>query len=272
MIGHTRRSSSFCYCEPALLTYNRRMMSGEPQAVLRENRVFATTRWSMVISAGRQSSPESNRALAALCETYWYPLYAYVRRRVVDVNEAHDLTQAFFCELLEKNYVESADPERGKFRAWLITTFKHFLSKEWEKAKAQKRGGGRTPISLDFAAADSNLNIEPASGLTPEQFYDQQWAITLLSQIMDRLQAEFKQDGKGQQFELLKGHLVGDHEGTTYVDAAAALGMNEATTRKAVSRMRRRYRELLREEIAQTVSNPEEIDDEIRNLFATLSS
>jgi RNA polymerase sigma-70 factor (ECF subfamily) len=248
------------------------MTSGESQAALRENRVFATTRWSMVISAGRQSSPESNRALAALCETYWYPLYAYVRRRVVDVNEARDLTQAFFCELLEKNYVESADPERGKFRAWLITTFKHFLSKEWDKAKAQKRGGGLAPIPLDFAAADSNLSIEPSSGLTPEQFYDQQWAITLLGEIMDRLQAEFEQDGKGRQFDVLKGHLIGDHEGTSYADAAAALAMNEAAVRKAVSRMRRRYRELLREEIVQTVSSQEEVDDEIRNLFATLSS
>lgn len=248
------------------------MTSGESPAALRENRVFATTRWSMVISAGRQSSPESNRALAGLCETYWYPLYAYVRRRVTDVNEAHDLTQAFFCELLEKNYVESADPERGKFRAWLITAFKNFLSKEWDKAKAQKRGGGIAPIPLDFAAADSHINIEPATGLTPEQIYDQQWAITLLSQIMDRLRSEFVADGKTKHFDTLKGFLVGDDAGMTYADAAVALAMNEPAVRKAVSRLRRRYRELLREEIAQTVSTPDEVDDEIRNLFATLSS
>jgi RNA polymerase sigma-70 factor (ECF subfamily) len=237
---------------------------------LSQQRVFATTRWSVVISAGRQSSPESNLALASLCEVYWYPLYAYVRRRVSDVNEARDLTQAFFCELLEKNYVESADPDRGKFRAWLVTAFKHFLSKEWEKAKALKRGGGLAPIPLDFAAADSSLGIEPATHLTPEQFYDQQWAITLLAHIMDRLQSEFEQDGKGGQFDILKGRLVGDHDGASYDEAAAALGMNEAAARKAVARMRRRYRELLREEISQTVSQPEDVDDEIRNLFATL--
>lgn len=224
----------------------------------------------MVVSAGRQSSPESNRALAALCETYWYPLYAYVRRRVSDVAEAHDLTQAFFCELLEKNYVEAADPARGKFRAWLITAFKHFLSKEWEKAKAQKRGGGRLAISLDFAAADSHLNVEPATALTPDQYYDQQWALTLLNQIMEKLQFEFREAGKSEQFEILKGHLIGDHSGATYAETAVVLGMNEAAARKAASRMRQRYRELLREQIAQTVSDPEEVDDEIRNLFAIL--
>ncbi len=246
------------------------MPSSDPLLALQQHRVFATTRWSMVVSAGRQSSPESNRALAALCESYWYPLYAYVRRRVSDVAEAHDLTQAFFCELLEKNYVESATPERGRFRAWLITAFKHFLSKEWEKAKAQKRGGGQLPISLDFDAADSSLKIEPVSALTPEQYYDQQWAITLLGQIMDRLQSEFEQSGKRTQFETLKGFLIGDHAGTTYADAAASLDLSEEAARKAASRMRKRYRELLREEIAQTVSGPDEVDDEIRNLFVVL--
>lgn len=247
------------------------MPSSDPLSLVPDHRVFATTRWSMVISAGRQSSPESNRALAALCETYWYPLYAYIRRRVSDVHEARDLTQAFFCELLEKNYVESADPERGRFRAWLITAFKHFLSKEWDKARAQKRGGGLAPISLDFAAADSNLSIEPAAGLSAEQIYDQQWAITLLGQIMDRLRNELVADGKAEQFDTLKGFLIGDDAGASYADAAARLAMNEPAVRKSVSRLRRRYRELLREEIAQTVSGPEEVDDEIRNLFATLS-
>jgi RNA polymerase sigma-70 factor (ECF subfamily) len=233
-------------------------------------RTFATTRWSVVLVAGHKSSPDADAALATLCETYWYPLYAYVRRRVPDVNEAQDLTQAFFAELLEKNVVGSAVPDRGRFRAFLLTAFKHFLSKQWEKAKAQKRGSGRAPISLDFESADSSFRIEPASGLTAEQFYDQQWAIALLGQIMERLEFQFEQAGKAKQFEELKGFVIGDHTGTTYAQAAERLKMTVAAAKKAASRMRRRYRELLREEISQTVAGPDEIEDEIRNLFATL--
>jgi RNA polymerase sigma-70 factor (ECF subfamily) len=231
---------------------------------------FATTRWSVVISAGRESSADSKGALESLCQTYWPPLYAYVRRRVPDVHDAQDLTQAFFAELLGKNYVGSATPERGRFRAFLLTAFKHFLSKEWEKARAQKRGGGRAPISLDFEAADSGLRIEPASGLTPEEVYDRQWAIALLGQIMERLRGEFEQAEKAKLFEELKGFMIGEHPGRSYAQAATRLEMTEAAAKKAASRMRRRYRELLREEIAQTVSGPDEVEDEIRNLFAAL--
>jgi len=208
--------------------------------------------------------------MASLCEIYWYPLYAYARRRVPDVHEAQDLTQAFFAELLEKNYVGTATPERGRFRAFLLTAFQHFLSKQWERAKAQKRGGGRAPISLDFESADSRLHIEPAAGLTAEQCYDQQWTIALLGQILDRLQTEFEQAGKGKQFTELKGFIIGDHGGTTYAQAAERLAMTEAAAKKSASRMRGRYRELLREEIAQTVSASDEIEDEIRHLFVTL--
>lgn len=249
----------------------RSMDSSDQQAEpLRRNSEFAATRWSVVISAGRNSSADSKRALALLCETYWYPLYVYVRRRVPDVNEAQDLTQAFFAELLDKNSIGSATPERGRFRAFLLTAFKHFLSKEWERAKTQKRGGGRSPIPLDFESADSSCNIEPASVLTADQLYDQQWAITLLGQIMERLESEFSQAGKAQQFEELKGLIIGENAGTTFTEAAARLNMTEVAARKAGSRMRRRYRELLREEISQTVVGQEEIDDEIRKLFVTL--
>jgi RNA polymerase sigma factor (sigma-70 family) len=195
---------------------------------------------------------------------------AYVRRRVPDVSEAQDLTQAFFTELLEKNYVGSAKPDRGRFRAFLITAFKHFLSKEWEKAKAQKRGAGRAPIPLDFESADSSIRIDPASGLTAEQIYDQQWAIALLGQVIEQLKAECEQSGKTKLFEVLKGFIIGDHAGTTYGQVAEQLNMTEAAAKKAGSRLRRRYRELLREEIAQTVEGPAEVDDEIRNLFTTL--
>jgi RNA polymerase sigma-70 factor (ECF subfamily) len=186
-------------------------------------REFATTRWSIVISAGRTSTPDSKRALESLCETYWYPLYAYVRRRVSNIDEAHDMTQAFFAELLERNYVGSAEPQRGRFRAFLLAAFKHFLSKQWEKARTQKRGGGRTPLSLDFDSADSTFRIEPDSGLTAEQLYDRQWAIALLGRIMERLERESRQAGKGDRFAELKGFIIGDHECCWRFDVVDAL-------------------------------------------------
>jgi RNA polymerase sigma factor (sigma-70 family) len=234
------------------------------------NRQFATTRWSIVRVAGRRSSPDSRQALQSLCESYWYPLYAYVRRRVSDINDAQDLTQAFFAELLTKNYVGSATVERGRFRAFLLTALKHFLSKEWEKAKAQKRGGGKPPIPLDFETANSRYLFEPERGLTPEQIYDREWAVALLGRIMQRLESEFVESGKPRQFEELKGYLIGEQDGVTYSDVGAKLGITEAAAKMAAHRLRRRYRELLREEIAETVTGPDEVEDEIFKLFATL--
>lgn len=223
------------------------------------------------MQAGHRSSADSRQALESLCESYWYPLYAYVRKRVRDRSEAEDMTQAFFTELLEKNYIAAATPERGRFRAFLLTAFKHFLSKQWEKAKARKRGGGRAPISLDFESADSRFTIEPPSGLTAEQLFERQWAVALLDQTMEQLRREFLRAGKQQQFDELKGFIIGDHAGATYSDVSRRLNMTSAAAKMAASRMRRRYRELLRDEIAQTVSGPNEIDDEIRNLFAALN-
>lgn len=231
---------------------------------------FATTHWSIVLAAGDLEQRHAHEALSKLCESYWLPLYAYIRRRVADVGEAQDLTQAFFAELLEKNFLGAADPNRGSFRAFLLTAFKHFLSKQWEKSRAQKRGGGQAPLSLDFAVADSTLAIEPAGGLTAEQLYDRQWALTLLDQIMKRLQGEFDQAGSAIRFEVLRVFIIGDHAGVTYADAAERLGMSESAAKQAASRIRRRYRQLLRDEIAQTVASQGEVDDEIRNLFAVL--
>ncbi len=247
-------------------------MQHDNQAVRSDRRSdsFATTRWSLVIQAGHASTTEADSALASLCEAYWCPLYSYVRRRVADTNEAQDLTQAFFAELLEKKYVEMATPERGRFRSFLLTSLKHFLSKEWEKAKAQKRGGGRSPISFDFESADTSFRIEPAGGHTPEQLFDRQWAVTLLNRIMNRLADDWRRTGKVEQFEALYPFLVGDRVGKTYREAAAELGVSEAAAKMSVSRMRGRYRELLRDEIAQTVSQPNQIDEEIRNLFESL--
>lgn len=232
---------------------------------------FATTHWSLVIAAGRSNDAESAAALERLCRTYWLPLYAYIRRRVSDINEAQDLTQAFFMRLLEKNYMADADPERGRFRAFLLTAFKHFLSNEWEKARAQKRGGGVSPLPLDFKIGDSQVGSVKADDLTADEIYERQWAITLLNRVMQRLERELDRAGKSQQYASLKEFIVGADKFASYADVAAELGMTESAARMSVTRMRRRYRELLRHEIAQTVSSPEQVDDEIRQLFTTFA-
>ena len=223
----------------------------------------------MVLAAGRRGSIESDSALERLCKSYWPPLYAYVCRRVPDLHEAQDLTQAFFERLLDRDYLADADPQRGRFRAFLLTAFKHFLSKEWDKAKAQKRGGDRRRISFDFVSQDA---VEPADQLTPEKLFERQWAITLLGRVMQRLQRDMERSGKGRQFELLKHILSGDNPEVTLADIAAELGQVETATRMAASRMRSRYRELLRDEISQTLSSQEDVEDEIRSLFAAFES
>ena len=233
---------------------------------------FATTRWSIVNSARLDSSPDSQVALESLCQAYWFPLYAYVRKRVVDVEEAHDLTQAFFAQLLEKNYLAQADSERGLFRSFLITAFKHFLSKEWQKARAEKRGGGRRTLSLDFQVGDSRISQEPACDLTPEQIYERQWAMTLLERVIERLQNEYEEAGKSDQFERLKDFIIGQYSETTYAEVAEVLESTEAAMKMTAHRMRRRYRELLRDEIADVVAAPEDVDKEIRSLFALFQS
>ncbi len=229
---------------------------------------FLTTHWSIVLAAGDRDDADSNRALEHLCRAYWPPLYAYARRREVDIHAAQDMTQAFFLRVLEKNDLAQADPERGRFRAFLITAFKHFLANEWEKARTLKRGGGHRTFFLDFAAHDS---IHPGTDeTTPELLYERQWVITLLNRVMNRLQREMERDGRGRQFQTLKHFLAGPGA-TSYAEAAAELGSNEAAARMAASRMRGRYRDLLRDEIAQTVSSSEEIEDEVRQLFAVFS-
>lgn len=238
--------------------------SSEPVASAR----FATTRWSIVNSAGQKSSPEASEALESLCRAYWFPLYAYVRKRVANVEEANDLTQAFFEQLLEKNYVAQANPDRGLFRSFLITAFKHFLSREWEKNRALKRGGGRAVLSLDFQDGDSRITSEPASEqFTPEQIYERQWAMTLLNRVVGRLRTEYDQAGKQEQFGYLKDFIIGQYSEHTYAEVAEILGSTEAAMKMSAHRMRHRYREILREEIADVVANPEDVDDEIRNLF-----
>jgi len=229
-----------------------------------------STRWSVVLAAGGRESPASQQALETLCQTYWYPLYAYIRRRVGTEDEAQDLTQAFFAKLLENNYVAAADPQRGRFRAFLLTSFKHFLVNEWKRQRAQKRGGGNVPISLDLSDAESRYRLEPAHQQTPERVFERQWAVTLVNTVLLQLRQEFSNAGKERQFEQLKCFLIGPSDSTTYAEASRTLNMSEGAVRVAAHRLRKRYRQLLRNEIAQTVSAPSEIDEEIRNLFVAL--
>jgi RNA polymerase sigma-70 factor (ECF subfamily) len=222
-----------------------------PRAGLR----FASTRWSLVAAVGRGESPEAREALSVLCRTYWYPLYAYVRR-LASADDAQDLTQKFFARLLEKDYLQAADPRRGKFRSFLLTAFKHFLAKERERAAAQKRGGGRRPLPFNFQDGERRFRHEPADPTTPETVYQRRWALTLLEQVLARLRQVFAGAGKEHLFEALKGALTGDGPDQPYAALGRDLGLSEQAVKTAVHRLRRRYKEPLRAEVAQTVARP----------------
>lgn len=233
---------------------------------------FATTQWSLVLAAGKECHVQRKTALSQLCQTYWMPLYSYARRQVSDAHQAQDLTQAFFERLLEKNFAAEADPQRGRFRAFLITSFKHFLSKERDRQRTVKRGGRQSILSLDFESGDSYVATQPATNLTPEQIFERQWAITLLDRVLGRLEREQERAGKASQFHLLKNSMISQSDRVSYAALAHELGMTESAARMAASRLRSRYRDLLRDEISQTVATGEDIDDEIRHLFATFAS
>jgi len=231
---------------------------------------FATTHWSLILAAGDPKNPAASEAMARLCESYWYPLYVFVRRQVNDVHEAQDFTQAFFTRLLEQRPFETADPDRGRFRAFLLTACKRFLINEWHKDRAAKRGGGRRPLSLDFNSGESRYSLVAVDPTTAERLYDQQWAITLLERVLEQLRLEYSAKERMPHFETLKNFLAGSPQGASYAEAARTLGISETNAKVAAHRMRKRYRELLRAEIAQTVQRSDEIDGEIRDLFAVL--
>jgi len=231
---------------------------------------FATTRWSIVLAAGARQTPVGSQALQTLCESYWYPLYAYVRRRGLDAHEAQDLTQDFFAHLLDSEAVGVASPERGRFRSFLLGSLQNFLSNHWRKENAQKRGGGRTPLSLDLAAGEQRYIAEPAHELTPEKVYERRWALTLLQQVVETLAAEYAADGKAQLFDNLKAYLGGNLDGLPYAELAATTGMSVGSIKVAVHRLRRRCGDVLREQIAQTVADPAGVDQELKDLFAAL--
>jgi RNA polymerase sigma-70 factor (ECF subfamily) len=231
---------------------------------------FATTHWSVVLAARDPVQPNSREALSDLCQTYWYPLYAFVRRRGHDVDEAQDLTQAFFLRLLEKDYLRVVDRAKGRFRSFLLAAFDHFLHNEYDRARAQKRGGGRQPLSLDFIGAEERYSVEPAHTETPDKLFERRWALTLLDCVLARLEQEWITAGKERLFERLKPCLLDDPKSLPYAAIGEELRMSPAAVKMAVHRLRKRYRELLREEIGRTVESPEQVDDEIAGLFAAL--
>jgi RNA polymerase sigma-70 factor (ECF subfamily) len=232
---------------------------------------FVTTRWSVVLSARDESSPQAAEALAVLCRTYWYPLYAYIRRRGHDAHSAQDLTQEFFASLLGTNFLKSVQQERGKFRWFLLAAVKRFLANEWHREHAAKRGGGQPLLSLDADVAEDRYRLEPVDTLAPDKLFDQSWAVTVLDQAQVQLRDEYAAAHKAALFDQLKFFLSGDRGLLTYAEAGAALGMSEGAVKVAVHRLRQRYRDCLRDQLAQTVTTPSEIDEEIRQLFIAFS-
>ena len=235
-------------------------------------RIFATTQWSVVRAAGTGRSEEAQDALAQLCRDYWHPIFVYVRRRGYGPDEAQDLTQEFFAQLIEKNHLRLADHRKGRFRSFLLATLHYFLAREWSRAHRQKRGGEYRFVSLDQPWSEDGPAFEPADCDTPEKRFQQQWALTVLKQTMNALHSECAAAGKAGLFNAVKHVLSGERDGATYSSIAALLSMTESSLRVAVHRLRHRYGELLRAEIGRTVDSPEEVDGELRYLIQVLSA
>ncbi|MHC4725358.1 MAG: RNA polymerase sigma factor [Planctomycetota bacterium] len=232
---------------------------------------FATTHWSVVLAAGDSSAPQHREALSTLCQKYWFPLYAYLRRRGYDTHQAEDGTQAFFAQMLEKHYLRGVEPKPAKFRSFLLMALKRFMADQRRRANAVKRGSGKKVLSLNIVAAESQYAIEPAHNLSPEKLFEKSWALTVLEQTMVRLEAELASTGKQELFESLKVYLCGAKDSIPYRDVAIELNMTEAAVKAAVYRLRQLYRRMLRDEIAQTVSTHDQVDGEIQDLFTVLA-
>jgi DNA-directed RNA polymerase specialized sigma24 family protein len=237
---------------------------------LEPGRSFRTTHWSVVMAARHAPTAESVAALEVLAKTYWMPLYAFIRRRGADPSEAQDLTQGFFARLLEKEWLLAADAERGRFRTFLLTALTRFLSDEYDRATALKRGGGAVPVSLDFELAEERLALEPTDGRTPEQAFDRAWAEALLEKVLSRLAEEFDEGGRTGRFAILKQFLTEDAVDGSYARAAAELGLSESAVKSGIHRLRRRYGELIHEEIALTLVAEADIDSELEHFLAAL--
>jgi RNA polymerase sigma factor (sigma-70 family) len=232
---------------------------------------FQTTHWTVVLAAGQKHTLESDAALEKLCATYWFPLYAYVRRRGHSKEDAEDLTQAFFAAFLAKGFLNGVSAERGRFRAFLLAALKHFLANQRDKSQSQKRGGAVTHLSLDWQSADTQFQVAATQEQSPDNAYDREWALTLLGTVIQRLAAECAAAGRGRQFEELKVFLTAGKGAVPQAATAEALGMSDGAVRVALHRLRKRYRELLRDEIAQTLADPSGMDEEMRALVAALA-
>lgn len=234
--------------------------------------LFVTTHWSVVLAAGHGDTTGAHDALAYLCQTYWYPLYAYARRRGCSPPDAQDLTQEFFARLLQGNWVAKADRQRGRFRSFLLSAMKHFMANEWNKAQAQKRGGGQPVRSLNDDSAEHRYRLEPAEKATPESLFERGWAITLLEGVLARLEEEYRRTGKQAWMAAMRPALTTDRGAIDYAEMAPKLGMTETAARVAVHRLRQRYRKLIRAEVASTVASPEEVEAEMHHLFQVLTN
>ena len=233
---------------------------------------FRTTHWSVISAAGAEDSVGARKALEQLCTLYWFPIYAFIRRWGHSTHAAQDLTQDFFFRLLDKRHIERADRNRGRFRTFLLTSVKHFLADQHDRAHAEKRGGGQVPVSIDVEIAEGRYLAEPVENETPEKVYERRWANTLLERVVAQLGADFAETGKSEFFKELTPFLWGRKSGTPYREIGDRFGMTESAVKMTVSRLREKYRQLLQVEIAHTVATPEEIEDEIRHLISVFSS
>lgn len=230
---------------------------------------FPTTRWTLVVAAGDPNRKEARSALISLCEGYWYPLYAYLRRRGYPADQGQDLTQEFFMRVLEGRYLDRADPEKGRFRSFLLTSLKFFVADEADRHRALKRGGGAV-LPLEFLSGEERYQREPAHDVTPERIFERRWALSVLDRVVERLRSEFVQHGRPEHFERLKVFLLG-HSDAPYAALAREMNTSEGALKVAIHRLRKRYRELFRQEIADTVADPADVESELRFLAAVLT-
>src|SRR5512145_3333687 len=252
-------------------------MTGDPETPQAETTLhtlaggsdFPTTRWTMVVAAGDPHRKEARSALVALCENYWYPLYAYLRRLGYPADQAQDLTQEFFIRMLEGRYLDRADPEKGRFRSFLLTSLKFFVADEEDRQRAQKRGGGAV-VSLEFQSGEERYQREPSHDETPERMFERRWALSVLDRVVERLRSEFVQHGRPEHFERLKVFLLGQSD-APYASLAREMNTSEGALKVAIHRLRKRYRELFRQEIGDTVADPAEVESELRYLAAVLT-
>lgn len=246
--------------------------TSDPDDAGSRNPQFATTRWSQVVAAKDADAPEAGPALASLCETYWYSVYYFLRRKGYNHDAAQDLTQGFFARLIEKRDFASADPQRGRFRTFLLAAVKHFAANEHDREHAAKRGGGQPLLSIDAAAAGQMYAAEAVDHRTPEKAYERRWAMLMLGRIIEKLRQEYDERGHAQLFDKLQFCLTGEGTPETYAALAAEMKVSESSLKVAIHRLRRRYRERLRQAVADTVADPQDIDDEIQALIQVLSA